>query len=174
MARTYFLKTTRIGFSMWNDADLELAVQLWGEENVTRFICSSGTFTQRDIRKRLEVEISNGERFSIQYWPIFELTSGELIGCYGLRPFKSETGMYEMGFHLRSKYWGKGYAFEAGKEVINYSFSVLKAIKLYAGHHPENINSEKLLKKLGFQYIGKNFYEPTGLFHPSYELVCVH
>ncbi|MBE6011459.1 MAG: N-acetyltransferase, partial [Lachnospiraceae bacterium] len=31
--------------------------------------------------------------------------------------------------------------------------------------------SEKLLTKLEFQYIGKHFYEPTGLYHPSYELV---
>lgn len=25
-------------------------------------------------------------------------------------------------------------------------------------------------KKLGFIYIGDEFYEPTGLYHPSYEL----
>lgn len=69
------------------------------------------------------------------------------------------------------KYWGRGYASEAAKTTIDYSFNYLKADKLYAGHHPENEASKKLLTKLGFKFIGNNFYEPTGLFHPSYELV---
>ena len=167
----YFIKTKRIGFSNWNAADLDLAAQLWGEKEVTRFICATGKFTQQDIIHRLDTEIHNDEVFHIQYWPIFELVTGELIGCCGIRPFKAETHSYELGFHLRKKYWGMGYASEAAKVVIDYSFTILGADKLYAGHHPKNKASEKLLLKLGFQYIGKNFYEPTGLYHPSYELV---
>ena len=31
-------------------------------------------------------------------------------------------------------------------------------------------NAQKILSKLGFHYIGDEFYEPTGLYHPSYEL----
>lgn len=169
--REYFMKTKRIGFSKWNAADLDLAVQLWGEKEVTRFICAAGTFTNQDIRNRLETEIHNDEEFHIQYWPVFELAADELIGCCGIRPFKSESHSYEIGFHLRKKYWGMGYASEAAKAVIDYSFAVLRADKLYAGHHPQNMASEKLLKKLGFQYIGKNYYTPTGLYHPSYELI---
>lgn len=170
MDKKYFLESERIGFSKWSDTDFELAAQLWGEKDVTRFICATGVFTQQDILNRLAIEINNDKQFFIQYWPIFELMTGEHIGCCGLRPFDTEAYTFELGFHLRRKYWGKGYAFEAAKTAINYSFRVLKAIKLYAGHHPENAASEKLLKKLGFQCIGKNFYPPTGLYHPSYEL----
>lgn len=54
--------------------------------------------------------------------------------------------------------------------MIEYAFTELNAVKLYAGHHPHNIGSRKLLVRLGFQYIGDNFYEPTGLYHPSYEM----
>lgn len=107
----------------------------------------------------------------MQYRPIFELPAEELIGCCGICPFDSETYSYEIGSHLRKKYWGMRSAFEAAKAVIDYSFDRLKADKLYAGHHPQNEASKKLLTKLGFQYIGKNYYEPTGLYHPSYELI---
>lgn len=169
--REYFMKTKRLGFSKWNVADLDLATQLWGEEEVTRFICADGKFTQQDIIRRLDTEIHNDELFHIQYWPVFELETNELIGCCGMRPFRAEIYSYEIGFHLRKKYWGLGYASEAAKAVIDYSFTAFKADRLYAGHHPLNEASEKLLKKLGFQYIGKNFYEPTGLYHLSYELV---
>ncbi len=169
--RDYFIKTSRIGFSSWSNADLSLASQLWGENEVTRYICSTGKFTHEDIVNRLNTEIHNYELYHIQYWPIFELSTEELIGCCGIRPYKSETHSYELGFHLREKYWGKGYASEAAKAAIDYSFHILKAKKLYAGHHPQNRASEKLLLKLGFQSIGREFYTPTGLYHPLYELV---
>ncbi len=164
------MKTEHIGFSYWTKADLELAIQLWGEEEVTRYICATGKFTEQDIKNRLMTEVNNGEQYRVQYWPIFDLMSSELIGCCGLRPFKSEQQIYEIGFHLRKKYWGQGYAYEAASVVIKYAFTTLNAVKLYAGHHPENIRSRKLLTRLGFQYIGDNFYEPTGLYHPSYEM----
>ncbi len=96
--------------------------------------------------------------------------TGDLIGCCGLRPFRSEQHSYEIGFHLRKLYWGQGYAYEAATRVIQYAFTELNAVKLYAGHHPQNIGSRKLLSRLGFQYIGDDFYEPTGLYHPSYEM----
>ena len=169
--REYFIKTVRIGFSKWNNDDINLASQLWGEEEVTRFICSTGKFTQEEIANRLNTEIRNHELYHIQYWPIFELSTDELIGCCGIRPYKSEKHFYELGFHLRKKYWGQGDAAEAANAAIDYSFHILNAKKLYAGHHPENKASEKLLMKLGFQFIGKEFYIPTGLYHPLYEMV---
>lgn len=161
----------RIGFSKWEDDDLALAVKLWGDEEITHFICAAGKFTEQEIISRLETEIQNNRLFNIQYWPLFELSTGEFIGCCGLRPFKSEKHSYEIGVHLCKEYWGRGYASEGIKAVIAYAFDILKADKIYAGHHPENEGSKKLLTKLGFQYIGKNYYEPTGLYHPSYELV---
>lgn len=169
--RIFFIKTKRIGFSKWNNDDLNLAVELWGDKEVTRFICASGIFTKQDIIHRLETEIRNDKLFGIQYWPIFDLSTEELIGCCGIRPFDSEPQSYEIGFHLRKKYWGMGYASEAANAVIDYSFNHLSAHKLFAGHHPQNEASKKLLTKLGFRYIGKEFYKPTGLYHPSYELV---
>lgn len=169
--RGFFLKTKRIGFSRWNSSDQDLATQLWGEKEVTKFICSTGMFTKEDIIDRLKTEIRNDKLFHIQYWPIFELSAEDLIGCCGIRPFHSDKHSYEIGFHLRKKYWGMGYASEAAKAVIDYSFNSLKADKLYAGHHPKNEASKKLLAKLDFRYIGDNYYKPTGLNHPSYELV---
>lgn len=53
--------------------------------------------------------------------------------------------------------------------VMEYNFTFLRAQKLFAGHHPDNRRSRKLLDKLGFVYVGDEFYAPTGLYHPSYE-----
>lgn len=168
MKRKFFLKTDRIGFSEWCQNDIELAKLLWGNPEVTKYICTSGEFNDIDIANRLNTEILNKSMYGVQYWPIFELVTTDLIGCCGLRPHKTDE--YEIGFHLRPEYWGQGYATEAAKAIINYAFSALKAKKLFAGHNPNNTVSQKVLNKLGFYYVGDEFYEPTGLFHPSYEL----
>ena len=169
--RDYFMQTARVGFSKWRDGDVDLAVQLWGDPEVTRFICAAGVFTKRDILRRLAVEVQNDREFGVQYWPFFERSTGELIGCCGLRPFKGEARCYENGFHLRKKYRGKGYATEAATAVIAYGFEGLLAERLCAGHHPQNEVSRKLLAKLGFKCVGTDYYEPTGLYHPLYELL---
>ncbi len=164
----YFLTTERCGFSHWTKNDLSGATLLWGEEDVTKYICSSGVFSLQDIKSRLQTEIDNFENLSVQYFPVYLLFDGELIGCCGLRPYKDEENVYELGFHLRSKYWHMGYASECGKAMINYAFSELCAKELRAGHNPNNLASKKTLLKLGFVYEKDEYYEPTGLYHPLY------
>ena len=168
--REYFIKTQRLGFSTWNNGDFELANQLWGDPEVTRFICAAGRFTPQEITERLLLEVHNGEQYGVQYWPIFALDTNAFLGCCGLRPFQGEANAYELGFHLCRQHWGMGYAFEGATAAMQYGFETIRASKLYAGHHPANTASEKLLTKLGFHSIGTKFYEPTGLYHPSYEL----
>ena len=65
---------------------------------------------------------------------------------------------------------GKGFATEAAFGALEYAWEKLRLSQVYAGHHPHNRASEKILKKLGFEFIGNVFYEPTGLMHQSY--VC--
>ncbi len=162
------MTSQRIGFSKWDQQDMDLAKLLWGDPEVTKYICATGIFSPEDIAKRLDTEIENERNNQVQYWPIFERDSGELIGCCGLRP--REQGCYELGFHLRPKFWGQGYAAEAAKTVICYTFTHLQASSLFAGHNPNNIASQKRLLSLGFAYVGDEYYAPTGLYHPSYRL----
>lgn len=165
----FWMKTERIGFSKWSEEDVNLADLLWRNPEVTKYISVSGKFDENQIVQRLNKEIENGVKYQVQYWPIFKLGSNELIGCCGLRPYDERT--YEIGFHLRPEFWGQGYAAEAANAVIDYAFNTLNAERLFAGHNPNNLASKRVLEKLGFKYIGDEFYEPTGLYHPSYELI---
>jgi RimJ/RimL family protein N-acetyltransferase len=107
----------------------------------------------------------------VQYWPLFLLRGGEHVGCGGLRPYHIEHGIYEVGFHLRPAYWGRGLALEIGEAIITYAFSTLHATALFSGHHPANAASQRVLEKLGFRFTHDELYPPTGLRHRSYELV---
>ena len=167
MNRECFLETERVCFSLWKADDLPLAVLLWSDPQVARRITASGIFTAEQIRDRLALEIHNGKEYGVQYWPVFEKKTGELIGAAGLRPLGSD---FEIGFHLRPQFWHQGFGYEAAEAVIRYAFDSIGAQRLYAGHHPQNGPSRRLIQKLGFKYIGDRYYPPTGLYHPAYML----
>ena len=166
--KKYFLRTERLGFRTWTDADLDLAIGLWGDTEVTKLI--GGPFSIEQIRERLAREISNMQAYRVQYWPIFLLSTDEHVGCCGLRHYQLDQKIYEIGFHLRQAYWGQGLAVEAARAVMAYAFDELEATALFAGHHPANESSRHVMSKLGFRYTHDEHYPPTGLNHPSYLL----
>jgi len=166
----YFLKTSRLGFRQWCDDDLSIAIELWGDYEVTKFFDARGKWSRDEVQERLAKEIRRDKQYGVQYWPVFLLESNGHIGCCGLRPYDLPQGKYEIGFHIRSDHWRRGYAREAAIAVIDYSFNTLRVDSLFAGHNPNNTASRHLLRQLGFRYTHDEFYSPTGLNHPSYEM----
>ena len=162
----YFLRSERLGFRCWSQEDLPLAQELWGDIEVTRFF--GGPFSDEEIRKRLEREIQRMNAYQFQYWPIHWLSDDEHVGCCGLRPYRLEDGIPELGFHLRPKFWGRGLAPEAARAVIDFAFNTIGAKALSAGHHPQNLASKKVLEKLGFRYTHDEFFAALGIKIPYY------
>lgn len=158
----------RLGFREWRQGDLPLARALWGNGAVTKFI--GGPFSEQQIENRLNKEIETRKNCGMQYWPVFLLENGSYVGCAGLRPYARSPGVFELGIHIRPEFWGRGLAEEAGRAVIDFGFFKLGASALFAGHHPENENSRRLLTKLGFRFTHEELYAPTGCLHPSYLL----
>lgn len=77
--------------------------------------------------------------------------SGKVIG-YILFHELGE-GVYEMGWFFNRNFWGKGYAYESCKAVIDHAFAELKAHKIFA----ETIDAAKsvrLMEKLGMRREG--------------------
>jgi len=166
----YFLRSERLGFRLWRDDDLPLAIGLWGDPEVTRFIDVRGKLSDDQVREILQTHIAFQRERGIQYWPVFRLKDGEHVGCCGLRPYDPAHRVFELGVHIRSCWWRHGFAAEAAAAVIQCAFIKLDASALFAGHNPHNLGSKRLLEKLGFAYTHDEYYAPTGLQHPSYML----
>jgi RimJ/RimL family protein N-acetyltransferase len=165
-----FLETERLRFRLWREGNIDLAVTLWGDPDVTRFIDSRPQLSREAVEERLAREIESQRDHEIQYWPMFLRESGDLAGCCGLRPHDVAGRVYELGVHVRRAHWGKGLALEASRAVIAHAFQARGAVALFAGHHPENRTSGHLLERLGFHRTHEELYPPTGLMHPSYRL----
>jgi ribosomal-protein-alanine N-acetyltransferase len=164
----YFLKSERLGFRWWTAEDLPLAQELWGDLEVTRFF--GGPFSEEEIRARFKRERARRMVHGFQYWVIELLETGEFVGVCGLRPYRPAEEIVELGFHLRPKFWGRGLATEAARAVIGYAFATYALKKLAAGHHPENLNSRKVMEKLGFAYSHHEPFAELGIEIPYYML----
>ena len=140
------------------------------DANTCMMIDARGRLTAQQVEERLRAEIDRERSSGVQYWALFDHRNGDFVGCGGLRPWIYTPGErnFELGFHLVKRSWGKGLATEAALGALDYAWQKLRLSKVYAGHHPDNRASQRILKKLGFEFVGDIFYEPTGLMHPSY------
>jgi RimJ/RimL family protein N-acetyltransferase len=172
MSSPYFLTSERLGFRHWIEEDLPLALDLWGDPRVMGLIVARERLSEDDVRERLLQEISTERAYGIQYWPTFLLASGEHVGCCGLRPYDEARRIFEFGFQIRTRHWGNGYATEVGRAVMAHAFGSLAARGLFAGHHPDNHASRRVLQKLGMRYTHDELYEPTGRNHACYLLTA--
>ena len=69
----------------------------------------------------------------------------------------------EIGYWLGVAHWGKGFATEAVRAVIDYAFEEFPADELYAGARVTNPASRRVLEKCGFQWTGVGLYRFVAL-----------
>ena len=80
---------------------------------------------------------------------MIERESGALIGDGGLHPLGGQGPDVELGYTLARAAWGRGYATELGRALIDYAFDVLGAPRVVAQVEPANRGSRRVLEKLG-------------------------
>lgn len=158
--------SARFKFHCWQPNDLAFATKLWGDPKVTALISKNG-FSPAMIEARLKLECDSQQQFGVSYWQLLT-PAGDLIGVCGLHD--NGDGTYELGYHLRPKYWHQGIATEASRQVIQFAREQLPAKALIAGHHPDNLASRHVIEKLGFTYIEDVLYPPTGRYSRTYRL----
>jgi len=79
------------------------------------------------------------------------MLADRLIGACGLDP--REDGP-ELGYWLGAPYWGRGFATEAARALIDHAFGELKHATLQAGARVSNPASRRVLEKCAFQWTG--------------------
>lgn len=75
--------------------------------------------------------------------------NNECIGFVGLFPLTYDTTENELFYGLFEEHYGKGYATEIGKAIIEYGFYNMNINKIVATVNKDNKVSSKVLKKIG-------------------------
>lgn len=76
-----------------------------------------------------------------------------IIGGMGIGPFGDQP--HELGFWITPDAWGRGYATEAVRALIDTARHSLRIRRLTAGHMTDNPASGAVLRKAGFRATGR-------------------
>ena len=78
--------------------------------------------------------------------------SSELIGCIGIEQEDGQEA--ELGYWISRSHWGKGYATEAGRAILDTA-RAFRHQHIVASHFVDNPASGSVLRKLGFSPTGR-------------------
>jgi RimJ/RimL family protein N-acetyltransferase len=84
-----------------------------------------------------------------------------VVGCCGIAKLDGETP--EIGYWLGVAFWGRDYATEAARAVIDHAFGDLGHDVLLGGARVSNPASRRVLEKCGFQWTGVGLYRIRAL-----------
>jgi RimJ/RimL family protein N-acetyltransferase len=86
--------------------------------------------------------------------PSFAITrqDGTLIGGCGIHVLSG--GEPELGYWIGVSHWGRGYATEAARAVLDHAFATLGYERLTSRARVSNPASRRVLEKCGFQWTG--------------------
>ncbi len=88
-------------------------------------------------------------------WSLKTISDNKFIGLAGISLTHDKFKIGEIFYKLLPAYWGKGYATEVSKKIIEIGFDTFKLHRIQAGCAPENVKSIKVLEKSGMTREGR-------------------
>lgn len=162
-------ETDRLILRALQAKDIDSVMNFWGNDEVMKY-CGGSSCDKTQIRNGINNYINSQKERGFSAFAVVLKEINEVIGACGYNYTKNENEI-ELIYHFAKKYWGKGYATEAGKTCVKYAKEHLEINKIKASVHPDHISSRKVLEKLGFKYMGLKWFEDTNQEELCFELM---
>ena len=148
--------------------DVDLALEMYTDPEVLKYAC--GVMTELEIRQEMPDAIKRGGNGGIGTWCISDRRTGEKIGETYLLPLpidRDHTDFslvvmgqmpdadIEIGYFLKRSVWGRGYATEVCKRLLQFAFQEVALTEVVASVIEENLASKNVLEKSGLLNRGR-------------------
>ena len=157
-----YLETDRLLLRRFTEDDVDNPVELDSDPDVMRFI-NGGRPTPREEIERdvLPTFLGYYERFAgYGFWAAVEKSTGRFVGWFHLRPAEAaHPDEVELGYRLRRSAWGKGYATEGSRSLIQKAFTELGVQRVVAFTMVVNVASRRVMEKAGLRFV-RTFHQP--------------
>ncbi len=165
----YVIETEEFALRPFQARDSELLYDLWNDlDVVTSMECDP--IPVEKIAEKLARYKSWMDNFGFTNFAVFDKDTNDFIGSCGFslfhdpardrNPFgdvdapKYENRDVEIGYVLRKKYWGRGIAFKLAIACVEFISEKNPDVKrIVAVTTLNNLASQKILEKLGFEFI---------------------
>ena len=148
------LETERLYLRPFQEKDAPFLFDLNSDEEVMRYT-GDHAFENLEAARTFAVDyVTNPQGQCVLYHmgrkAVIRKEDDAFLGWSGLKNHQEEA-FVDIGYRFLKKYWGKGYATEAGLEVSRHAFQDHGLNKLVAHVHELNYGSQVVAKKLGMQ-----------------------
>ena len=151
-----YVESERLILRRFTLDDLERVTALDADPVVMRYI-NGGRPTPRDEIRDVYLPgwmawYGAGDRYG--FWAAIEKRTGAFLGWFHLRPQEGDPDDEpELGYRLIASAWGRGYATEGSRALIQKAFVDLGARRVYATTMVVNVASRRVMEKAGLRFV---------------------
>lgn len=124
---------------------------------------------QPETREQTEAAIARVQRcwaaWGTSWWALLEAESRRVAGAGCIQYLRREAhppedldslrgNPIEIGWRLHPDFWHQGLATEAARAMASYAFRKFDISELLAVRHPENVDSGRVMDRLGMRFRG--------------------
>ncbi|ORT51232.1 GCN5 family acetyltransferase [Vibrio sp. qd031] len=156
------IETDRLIIRSWRESDRAPFAKMSADPQVMRFFPSTLSVAESDhVVDKIE---SYTKQQGMGFWAVEEKATQDFIGFIGLNRLAEDNGILphsfvEIGWRLRAKSWGVGYATEGALGVLSYA-KTLNISELYAFTALINAPSIRVMEKIGMHNTHQDFDHP--------------
>ncbi|MBO9129104.1 GNAT family N-acetyltransferase [Bacillus sp. 165] len=152
------LQTERLVLRKFTDEDAEKLYHLLSDKDVMTYYPS--TLTKEEANKWLDNILVEYEKYGVSWWPVYTKEENAFAGQAGLlyRNFDGRN-TYLLSYMLHKEYWGKGYATEISKSIIEYGLHELHIKRIDCPIRLVNTPSIRVAERLELHFSGRTDYK---------------
>lgn len=158
------IETERLLIRELRKTDLNGMFDLDSDPEVHKYLGNKPIQTKDQAMEVIDYIRKQYDQHGIGRLAVIDRKTEDFIGWGGLKyeqKLRKEFSYYDLGYRIRKKYWGKGIATEIGAASIKYGFTTLKLKEICAAADVDNLASNRILKKIGLDFIETFEFEGT-------------
>jgi [ribosomal protein S5]-alanine N-acetyltransferase len=144
-------ETERLRVRQFTFADLDAFAALCADPVVMRYVGDGSPLCRSDVADWILVCHDKYARRGYGTSAVVEKQSDRFVGYCGVVRAPGND-FDELIYVFGVDAWGKGYATEAARAMLDYVFSHSPLDRIYATIHPANTVSARVARKLGFRF----------------------
>lgn len=147
------METERLRLRRFTLDDVDLLTGLDSDPEVMRFLTGKPT-PREEIENVVLPELLKvyAEHPELGTFAAEQKSDGAFIGWFGMQPTK-EPAMVNVGYRLHRTAWGKGYATEGTKALIDKAFGELGMDRVLADTMAVNHRSRAVMRRSGLRFV---------------------
>lgn len=147
-ARVPFLFTRRLYLCRVTEQDARGMYDYARQARTTKYLLWSPHKSLRYTKQYIRLLSEKYESCEFYDWGVHDRETGAFIGTCGFASLDDTRNSAELGYVFSPRVWGRGYATEAARCVMDYGFRVLKLDFITARFLYGNTKSEAVMRRL--------------------------